>query len=124
MTSPHGLQQPHRKRLFAAALLGAIGLGLAAGTTALLPLRAEEGLRATYRCEGRFDAVDLTAFFFKANPAAVVLLEGLGARRLPQAIAASGARYSDGSTSFWIKGDRATWIRNGDISYRCRASGG
>jgi membrane-bound inhibitor of C-type lysozyme len=39
----------------------------------------------------------------------VVLLEGEGATRLPQTVSASGARYSDGEQSFWVKGDRATW---------------
>jgi membrane-bound inhibitor of C-type lysozyme len=73
------------------------------------PGRAEAGLRADYLCKGRFDASAITAFFFNGSPSAVVLLEGEGATRLPQTVSASGARYSDGEQSFWVKGDRATW---------------
>jgi membrane-bound inhibitor of C-type lysozyme len=70
---------------------------------------AEAGLRTDYLCKGRFDASAVTAFFFNGTPSAVVLLEGEGATRLPRAVSASGARYSDGEQSFWVKGDRASW---------------
>jgi membrane-bound inhibitor of C-type lysozyme len=87
------------------------GAALVAGLIAALPADswAEAGIRADYLCKGRFDASELTAFFFKGTPSAVVLLEGEGATRLPQTISASGARYSDGDQSFWVKGDRASW---------------
>lgn len=40
---------------------------------------------------------------------------------LPQVVSASGARYSDGSTTFWNKGDEALFEMN-DVSYKgCRA---
>jgi putative lipoprotein len=40
---------------------------------------------------------------------------------LPQVISASGARYSDGSTTFWNKGDGAIFELNG-VSYKnCKA---
>ncbi len=53
----------------------------------------------------------LAAALLAALPAAAWadLLEGEGATRLPQTVSASGARYSDGEQSFWVKGDRATW---------------
>ncbi|MFM7454770.1 MAG: MliC family protein [Cyanobium sp.] len=84
---------------------------LAAALLAALPAAAwaEAGLRADYLCQGRFDASAVTAFFFNGTPSAVVLLEGEGATRLPRAVSASGARYSDGEQSFWVKGDRASW---------------
>ena len=84
---------------------------LAAGLIAALPAVAwaEVGIRADYLCKGRFDASELTVFFFKGTPSAVVLLEGEGATRLPQTVSASGARYSDSDQSFWVKGDRASW---------------
>ena len=87
------------------------GAALAAGLATLLPpgAWAEAGIRADYLCKGRFDASELTVFFFKGTPSAVVLLEGEGATRLPQTVSASGARYSDGEQSFWVKGDRASW---------------
>ena len=36
-----------------------------------------------------------------------------GARKLPRVESASGAKYSDGSTTFWNKGEAATWERAG-----------
>lgn len=40
---------------------------------------------------------------------------------LPQVISGSGARYSDGNTTFWNKGDNALFEMNG-VSYKnCRA---
>lgn len=92
-----------------AALLGA-GLG---------PVRADEGIRAEYLCKGRFDATRVTAFFFNQAPSAVVLLVGESARRLPQAMGASGARYVSGEETFWIKGDTATWQLGKAPAYAC-----
>lgn len=93
-------------------VLAALGLGAAPG-------RAEEGIRARYLCRGRFDAVELTAFFFNRIPAAVVLMEGETAERLPQLAAASGARYGNDEETFWIKGDEATWQRGAGPAYSC-----
>jgi membrane-bound inhibitor of C-type lysozyme len=92
-----------------AALVGCSGAVLAVALPAAV--RAEAGIRADYLCRGRFDASEITAFFFNGTPSAVVLLEGEGATRLPQTVSASGARYSDGDQSFWVKGDRASWQR-------------
>jgi putative lipoprotein len=36
---------------------------------------------------------------------------------LPQVLSASGARYSNGSTTFWVKGDSAQFDMN-DLHYR------
>jgi membrane-bound inhibitor of C-type lysozyme len=80
---------------------------------------AEPGIRADYLCKGRFDATELTAFFFNASPSAVVLLVGEAATRLPQAISASGARYSDGRQTFWVKGERASWQQGQAPAYAC-----
>jgi hypothetical protein len=87
-------------------------LSLTAGATALRAAPAQEpeqAIRATYLCSGRFDALTLTALFFNRSPAEVVLLVGESATRLPQRMAASGARYGSGSQEFWIKGDQASW---------------
>ena len=73
------------------------------------PLQPEQAIRASYRCRGRFDAVDLTALFFNRSPAQVVLLVGQTATRLPQQLSADGGRYAAGDQQFWVKGDRATW---------------
>lgn len=83
---------------------------LAASLLAALPAAtwAEEGLRADYLCKGRFDASEVTAFFFNGTPSVVVLLVGEGATLLPRAMSGSGARYSDGGQTFWVKGEHAT----------------
>lgn len=80
---------------------------------------AEPGIRADYLCKGRFDATELTAFFFNDSPSAVVLLVGEGAARLPQVISASGARYSDGRQTFWVKGELASWQQGEAPAYAC-----
>lgn len=91
----------------AGAAMGA----LAAALLVALPVasRGEEGLRADYLCKGHFDASEVTAFFFNGTPDVVVLLVGEGATLLPRAMSGSGARYSDGGQTFWVKGERATW---------------
>lgn len=97
------------------------GSALAVLAAALLPLgvRAEPAIRASYRCQGRFDAVDLTAFFFNQTPAEVVLLVGETATRLPQQRAASGSRYATADQAFWIKGDQAVWTLGQGVPMRC-----
>jgi membrane-bound inhibitor of C-type lysozyme len=45
-----------------------------------------------------------------------------GPRRLPQVIAGSGAKYDDGSLSFWTKGDTAMLQRNDGPVVNCRES--
>lgn len=42
-----------------------------------------------------------------------------GPRKLPQVEAASGAKYSDGSITFWTKGGTATWEHQG-AAVECR----
>ena len=79
----------------------------------------EVAIRATYLCQGRFDAVRLTALFFNAEPREVVLLQGEQATRLPQQPSGSGARYGAGNQSFWLKGDQATWQFAAGAAYSC-----
>ncbi|EFK95833.1 conserved hypothetical protein, secreted [sediment metagenome] len=43
-----------------------------------------------------------------------------GGRKLPLAVSASGARYSDGSLTFWTKGDTALLERPGSAPVNCR----
>lgn len=43
-----------------------------------------------------------------------------GGRKLPLAVSASGARYSDGSVTFWTKGDTALFERAGSAPVNCR----
>ena len=89
-----------------------LGLCLAAALALIPPagaVAAEQAIRASYRCLGRFDAVDVTAFFFNRAPAELVLLLGETATRLPQARAADGALYASGDRSFRLRGETASW---------------
>jgi hypothetical protein len=43
-----------------------------------------------------------------------------GSRKLPQAMSASGVRYTDGVVTFWTKGDTATYQRDGGALVNCR----
>jgi uncharacterized membrane protein len=52
--------------------------------------------------------------------AAITLEMHEGARKLPQVISASGAKYSDGSLTFWTKGATATFERQGSVPVNCR----
>jgi len=45
-----------------------------------------------------------------------------GPRRLPLVVSASGAKYSDGSLTFWTKGDTASLEREGTAPVDCRES--
>jgi putative lipoprotein len=45
-----------------------------------------------------------------------------GPRRLPLVVSASGAKYSDGSLTFWTEGDTAILEREGSAPVNCRES--
>ena len=45
-----------------------------------------------------------------------------GPRRLPLVVSASGAKYSDGSLTFWTEGDTAILEREGTAPVNCRES--
>lgn len=51
---------------------------------------------------------------------AIILELQEGPRALPQVVSASGAKYSDGSLTFWTKGDTATFERPGSAPVNCR----
>lgn len=55
---------------------------------------------------------------FREN--AIVLDLHEGPRHLPQVVSASGAKYDDGSVSFWTKGDTAIFERKGSAVVNCR----
>ena len=84
-----------------------------------MAVEPEAAIRATYLCQGRFDAVRLTALFFNGEPREVVLLQGEQATRLPQQPSGSGARYGAGNQTFWLKGDQATWQFGAGATYSC-----
>lgn len=51
---------------------------------------------------------------------AIVLDLHEGPRHLPQVVSASGAKYDDGSVSFWTRGDTAMLERKGSAIVNCR----
>jgi membrane-bound inhibitor of C-type lysozyme len=55
---------------------------------------------------------------FREN--AITLEMHEGPRKLPQVVSASGAKYSDGSITFWTKGSTATFERAGSEPVECR----
>lgn len=86
--------------------------GRAEGELVLPPV-----INSAFVCE---DGRDLDVAFHTREPTRVVIVAGRRTIDLPQTISASGARYSDGVTTFWNKGDQALfeWA-NG--STRCHA---
>jgi membrane-bound inhibitor of C-type lysozyme len=68
-----------------------------------------------YNCT---QGIKLSAQFIHGDQEAVKLTEGESTLTLPQVISADGGRYSDGKVTFWIKGNNATFDRNGK-SYKC-----
>jgi len=86
-------------------------------TLALVSLACRAEREYVFRCEGE---VELRAVFHRDS----VRLTFPDHRTvvLPQAISASGARYSDGALTFWNKGTEAI-VQQGDSTlYRaCRA---
>ena len=110
---------PVLKEIGGAALLGLLSLLSALVAVPAVAAEPEAAIRATYLCQGRFDAVRLTALFFNGEPREVVLLQGEQAIRLPQQPSGSGARYGAGSQSFWLKGDQATWQFAAGATYSC-----
>jgi len=110
---------PVLKEVGGAALLVLLPVLSAVVAVPAMAVEPEAAIRATYRCQGRFDAVRLTALFFNAEPREVVLLQGEQATRLPQQPSGSGARYGAGNQSFWLKGDQATWQVGAGAAYSC-----
>lgn len=55
---------------------------------------------------------------FREN--AITLEMHEGPRKLPLVVSASGAKYSDGSITFWTKGGTATFERTGGAPVECR----
>ena len=68
----------------------------------------------TYQCA---DDITLDVVYNNANSTVMIGLPD-GTVELPRAEAASGARYSDGTTTFWSKGDEAFVEINDEIVYQ------
>lgn len=66
---------------------------------------------ATFQCPGG-ETIDAE---FVGTEEVVVTLPDQEAMTLPQVESASGARYSDGTTTFWNKGDEAMVEVDGEV---------
>ena len=77
-----------------------------------------EGVRLYYAwdCDGGLHLVMKNLI----QDRAVSLETHEGSRKLPQAVSASGVRYTDGTVTFWTKGDTATFQREGGPLLNCR----
>jgi membrane-bound inhibitor of C-type lysozyme len=71
-------------------------------------------IEATFACP---DGTTMDTVFDNAADTVTVTLPD-GTVTLPRAVSASGARYSDGTTTFWNKGDEALVEVNGEIVYQ------
>ncbi|MEZ2130862.1 MULTISPECIES: MliC family protein [unclassified Sinorhizobium] len=67
------------------------------------PAFAQDQAGVIYRCD---DSTTVIASFMSSTNEALITTGGRSFR-LPQARSGSGARYTDGSVVFWIKGDDA-----------------
>ena len=79
------------------ALAGAVFLA------SLAQAFAEDRTGVIYRCD---DGKGVTASFLTATNEALITTDGQ-TFRLPQGLSGSGARYTDGTVLFWIKGNDA-----------------
>lgn len=71
-------------------------------------------IEATFLCP---DGTSIDTVFDNAADTVTVTLPD-GVVTLPHVVSASGARYSDGTTTFWNKGDEATIEISGETVYK------
>ena len=94
------------------AILGVVGALAACGRHT-----APRGEAVSYRCA---DGIDVTASFTKTRPLEADLKHGADSWTLPLTPSGSGARYSDGKTTFWTKGNEALLEMSGK-AVNCKA---
>ncbi|GAA3108144.1 hypothetical protein GCM10010520_60940 [Rhizobium viscosum] len=82
---------------------GAFAFACAVFLMSLTPAFAEDKTGVIYRCD---DGKGVTASFLTATNEALITTDGQSFR-LPQGLSGSGARYTDGTVLFWIKGNDA-----------------
>ncbi len=96
------------------ALLGCMPIQAPIASPAPTVMDDSNIIQATFVCP---DGTELPAAFDNNNHTVTVQLPD-GEVTLPQAESASGARYSDDTTTFWNKGDEAMVEINGEIVYQ------
>lgn len=83
--------------------IGIAVFGAALPLMSVAPAFAQDQAGVMYRCD---DGTAVIASFVNSTNE-VLITTGGRSFRLPQARSGSGARYTDGSVVFWIKGDDA-----------------
>lgn len=93
-----------------------VEFGAAAGPAYTWPVSALTGENASfYPLAFACPHGDTIRVRFESDSAHVVLPHDRGPRTLPHVISGSGARYSDGSVTFWNKGDSAFVMRGDSV---------
>lgn len=101
----------------AAPVAGAPPMGAPPPAPAEDPAPPEGVLRAyVWECDGGL-TLNMKNLY---REGAITLDMHEGPRKLPQVASASGAKYSDGSITFWTKGGTATFERAGSAPVECR----
>lgn len=88
-----------------------VGCGSSSGSTDAAPSKEPASARKPIVARFDCDTLALTATFHEDR--VVIEAPQRRALTLPQVVAASGARYSDGTDTFWNKGREATFERHG-----------
>ena len=96
--------------ILAAILLAACGVEMTPSEIG----PSDDKILATFVCP---DGTEIPAEFDNAAGTVTITLSG-EPLTLPQSESASGARYNDGTTTFWNKGDEALLEMDGDITYQ------
>ena len=108
-------------KLYALPLLLIVGLAGGGEDCCAEGLAGEQPLppviTSSFLCD---DGRDLNVAFHTLQPTRVVIVTGRRTIDLPQTTSGSGARYSDGVTTFWNKGEQATF-EWGNGATQCRA---
>jgi membrane-bound inhibitor of C-type lysozyme len=113
-TAPEAIAQEPGGAMTTAATKPDVAATADAQAVAALP----EGVKLYYAwdCDGGLHLVMKNLI----QDRAVSLETHEGSRKLPQAVSASGVRYTDGTVTFWTKGDTATYQREGGTLLNCR----
>jgi len=97
--------------------LGACGRGAANDKSSDVP----RSKPVAYRCD---DGSELSASFTKTIPMRADVKRGDDSWSLTLAPSGSGAKYSDGQTTFWTKGAEAVLETSGERTINCQSTPG
>jgi len=106
--------------LYCCGMLGLNACALAPSSEPPQPVAPSLPGAVVYDCTGGATAERIEARYETASDTVTVLFDGR-TYRLPQTPSGSGARYSNGSSTWWVKGDEALWQMDENLLLRdCR----